>query len=116
MAQDLPTEPDRLDDPAASFDAARIAARIEAAVQDGAGLTPQAAREIAFHMTDWLDELARYAAFCRSPDAIDDAALADLLTAFLCHVPEHLAAAGRLHTGLPLQDIFGVGAVEPNER
>ena len=77
---------------------------------------PQRVAELRARNGWTIDELARYAAFCRSPDAIDDAALADLLTAFLCHVPEHLAAAGRLHTGLPLQDIFGVGAVEPNER
>lgn len=69
-------------------------------------------REIAFHMTDWLEDLEGWTAFCRSPDSLSSDAIAELLTAFLVHVPNHLAAASKLMTDVPVSDVFEVGAVE----
>ena len=69
-------------------------------------------REIAFHMTDWLEELEGWTAFCSSPDGFDSDAITKLLTGFLVHVPNHVAAASKLMTGIPVSDIFDVGAVE----
>lgn len=62
-------------------------------------------------MTDWLDELNAYAAFCRDPKSLTDEQLHELLLAFLIHVPNHVAAAGKLLADMPVRDIFGVGAV-----
>jgi hypothetical protein len=39
-----------------------------------------------------------------------DAEVGKLLTDFLVHVPNHVAAAGRLYTGIPVTDTFGVSA------
>lgn len=69
-------------------------------------------RDIAFHMTDWLLDLEEWSAFCQSPEDLDSGAMADLLTRFLVHVPNHLAAASKLMTGIPVSDIFEVDAVD----
>jgi hypothetical protein len=72
---------------------------------------PATARDVAFHMTDWLSELRDYAAFTSDPDALDSQAVADLLIQFLVHVPAHLNAAHRLLMDDPVTDPFGIGAV-----
>jgi hypothetical protein len=66
--------------------------------------------EIAFHMTDWLDEMHRYNQFCEDPSAFNQEEINDLLIAFLHHVPNHLAAASKLFLGVPVTDIFDVGS------
>lgn len=70
-------------------------------------------RDIAFHMTDWLDDLSRLQAFYESPDGCEPAQVIDLLMAFLVHAPSHLAAASKLFTDDPVTDVFGVGATGP---
>lgn len=69
------------------------------------------ADEIAFHMTDWLSDLAEWENFCRNPQAVSNNELSNLLTSFLAHVPSHLAAASKLVIRLPVEDVFKVGAV-----
>ena len=73
-------------------------------------LSPEAADDVAFHMTDWLNDLAAYLQLCAEPDKRSDAEVSELLTDFLVHVPNHLAAAGKLYTGIPVTDVFQVGA------
>src|SRR5437870_367220 len=68
------------------------------------------ADDVAFHMTDWLDDLAAYSRFCADPNSMSDAEISEFLSDFLVHVPNHLAAASKLYTGVPVTDIFGVGA------
>lgn len=92
------------------FDAERIRARIEHAALTAMELPLEAARDVAFHMTDWLDDLHRYAAFCRNPDSFGAEQVDELLLAFLGHVPNHIAAAAKLYADLPVSDIFSVGA------
>ena len=73
-------------------------------------LTDAAADDVAFHMTDWLDNLDAYARFCADPSSMSDAEVDKVLTDFLVHVPNHIAAAGKLYTGIPVTDIFDVNA------
>ncbi len=77
-------------------------------------LPPEAARDVAFHMTDWLDDLERYAAFCEKPDSFAPEQVDKLLLAFLGHVPNHIAAAAKLYADLPVSDVFKVGATRAN--
>ncbi|MCB9850308.1 MAG: hypothetical protein H6817_06345 [Phycisphaerales bacterium] len=93
------------------FDDAKIKERIKAAISDG-GRTERELHDIAFHMTDWLDDLEAYHAFCRDPESVTPANLKQLLTNFLVHVPNHVAAAGKLLLDLCVWDVFGVGAVD----
>lgn len=66
--------------------------------------------DVVFHMTDWLDDLEAYHRFCSHPAAMSDAEVSRLLIQFLLHVPNHVAAAGKLYTSVPVTDVFGVGA------
>lgn len=98
-----------------AFDTKRIRSAIQAAVQTRAELPEAVARDIAFHMTDWLDDLYDYHEFCEAPDTRSSEAIEKLLIDFLVHVPNHLAAASKLLTGIPVTDIFGVGATSEDD-
>ena len=90
----------------------QVRAAIVEALEVEGGHDPVIAGEIAFHMTDWLDDLARWDAFCTDPEAFPADEVNRLLVEFLAHVPAHLAAAAKLHLDLPVTDVFGVGAVD----
>lgn len=89
----------------------QIKERLEAISISEMELEPRAAKDVAFHMTDWLDDLAAFSAFCNDPARLSNNQLADLLLAFLQHVPNHVAAAAKLYADCPVEDIFGVGAI-----
>ncbi len=87
-----------------------IQARIREVALREAELTETVAYDVAFHMTDWLDDLEAYHRFCSNPTALSDDEVNRLLIQFLIHVPNHLAAAGKLYIDIPVTDIFGVRA------
>jgi len=76
------------------------------------GLSNQEARDSGFHMVDWLDDFEAFHSFCENPESVSDEELDKMLTNFLIHVPNHLAAAAKIYADSPVSDIFGVGAVE----
>ena len=88
---------------------------IEVALQNE-GYEPEGRRkEIAFHMTDCLGDLRKWQSFCDDPNSMDSKQVEALLTAFLLHVPNHLAAASKLMLGVPVADIFEVGALSNDD-
>lgn len=93
------------------FDSAVIHERIIAIAQSEAQLEPGIARDVAFHMTDWLNDLGAFVEFCRAPGSLTAAQVNEMLIAFLVHVPNHVAAAAKLYADSPVSDIFDVGAV-----
>lgn len=97
------------------FDATKMRAQIERAAVEAMELSSEEARDVAFHMTDWLDDLRRYMEFCENPDGHDPEAISEMLLAFLIHVPNHVAAAAKIYADFPVSDIFNVGAVMLNE-
>ena len=97
-----------------NLDATAIEARIREVAIREMSLSPEAANDVAFHMTDWLDDLVAYLQFCAQPNKTSDPDVGELLTDFLVHVPNHLAAASKLYTGLPVTDVFRVGATSEN--
>ena len=98
-------------------DVMRVRSAIENAVRIEAEMPESIARDVAFHMTDWLGDLERLHEFCQAPESLSPDQVEALLLAFLAHVPNHLAAASKLLTGIPVTDIFGVGAItESDER
>lgn len=92
------------------FDPASIRARIREVIRHEADFPDAVVDDIAFHLTDWLDDLEAYARFCAEPRSMSDEEISQMLTGFLVHVPNHLAAASKLLTGMPVTDIFKVGA------
>jgi hypothetical protein len=96
------------------FDAKLISALIERTAREQAELPVEVAREVAFHLTDWLTDLAVFVEICKSPTTSSKAKVHQALQALLTHAPNHLAAAAKLYVDFPVSDIFGVGAVEAN--
>ena len=92
-------------------DETTIRARIVEVAQREMELCEDAARAVAFHLTDWLEELKSFQRFLEAPASLTDREVADALLAFLIHVPDHVAAAAKLYLGTSVSDVFGVGAV-----
>ncbi|MBH24761.1 MAG: hypothetical protein CMH57_09980 [Myxococcales bacterium] len=99
-----------------TFDHQRIRNIIHQALLSSEHHTDDQCRDIAFHMTDWTDDLQQLVAFFRDPDGYDHDLIIELLTGFFYHVPNHVAAAGKLLHDSPVSDIFQVGAVDSSER
>jgi len=92
-----------------------IAEVIEAAFLDWER-GPTWEHDVAFHLTDWLENLEEWEAFCAAPEEYeDDQELRDMLLLFVAHVPAHLAAAHKMVIGFPVTDVFGIGAVSEND-
>ena len=89
---------------------ADVQRRIEIAL--GNDYDERARNDIAFHMTDWLDELRALVDWYENPERASDAQVRATLTAFLVHAPAHIAAAAKLYTGYPVTDVFDIGAVD----
>lgn len=96
------------------MDHAEICRRIEVALEKD---YDEATRhDIAFHMTDWLPDLRALLRIYQDPVSATDELIASTLMTFLVHAPAHIAAAAKLFTGSPVEDLFGVGAVEERSR
>ncbi|QIF00184.1 hypothetical protein [Roseimicrobium sp. ORNL1] len=67
--------------------------------------------DIAFHMTDWNSDAAFVAALLLFPERFTPEEIREGIEEFLVHAPNHLAAAAKLQ-GYPIQDTFGVGALD----
>jgi hypothetical protein len=93
------------------FDTSAIRERIEAVAVSEAGLATDVAKGAAFHLTDWIEELSAFVAFCRDPRTPTSDEVNTMLLAFVHHAPNHLAAASKLYADFPVTDVFGVGAV-----
>ncbi|MEM6750403.1 MAG: hypothetical protein AAF612_08030 [Planctomycetota bacterium] len=70
--------------------------------------TDQAAKDIAFHMTDWKDDAAFLLAVHLFPERFTKPEIQAGLAMMLIHAPNHLAAAAKLY-GEPVADVFDVG-------
>ncbi len=92
----------------------RVVERISRAfIKDG--VKPRIARDIAFHMTDWKQELDTLSHIWRGTDKLQARQLVMFISGFLAHVPNHIAAAKKLAGLGPVADIFDVGALDPDE-
>ena len=92
------------------FDPESVRERIREVIRHEVDFPDAVVDDIAFHMTDWLDDLEAYVRFCAEPRSMSDEEISQMLTEFLVHVPNHVAAASKLLTGVPVTDIFKVGA------
>jgi len=99
-----------------NIDPIAVHVRIREVALREAKLPDSVADDVAFHMTDWLEDLDAFSRFCADPSSLSDAEVSELLTDFLVHVPNHVAAAGKLYTGVPVTDIFQVGATSEDTK
>ena len=90
-----------------SYDEVVIRQRIESAF---AGELPdEVAADIAFHMTDWVDDLKLLADKYARIGAFDRGEIRRFVIQFLAHVPNHLNAAKKLSGVGPTEDVFEAG-------
>jgi len=76
---------------------------------------PEIARDIAFHMTDWDDDLEEIVELYARPEVFSDDEIRKIIIGFLAHVPNHVAAAKKLIGLGPIEDVFQVGVLEEDE-
>jgi hypothetical protein len=79
------------------------------------GIPEAKAKDVAFHMSDWKDDLDAWAAVWEAPGGFDDEKLTDIIYGFLIHVPNHINAAKKLLELGPVEDVFGVGVLEDDK-
>ncbi len=68
--------------------------------------------DIAFHMTDWKEDLEELIELYEKVDQLSNKQIRKIVIGFLAHVPNHLAAAKKLVGLGPIEDIFEVGVLE----
>lgn len=76
------------------------------------GIKKKQAYDVAFHLTDWLEDLEEFYNLIHNFSDYNSKDVNKLLTSFLIHVPEHIVAAKKLYLGEPVKDTFKVGAVK----
>lgn len=70
------------------------------------GLAPERCDEIAFHLVDWKDDLARLASVLEAPEAHSAEQRLQVIMAFLIHATPHCMAAHELLMDFPARNIF----------
>jgi len=75
-------------------------------------LEPQAVEDVAFHMTDWKENLEEIVRLYEHPELLSDEQIQHIILVFLAHVPNHVAAAKKLLGLGPIEDVFEVGVLE----
>ena len=93
-----------------SYDVEKIRKGIQQSLAESGIAPAELRKDIAFHMTDWLDDLFLFNQFCENPSSFDSEAINHALVIFLTHAPNHLAAASKLFLDIPVTDIFNVGS------
>lgn len=92
-----------------AYDVEKMKSRLQQALE-GIDMDPADIPNVIFHMTDWVDEMEKWEQFCNNPEALTPEELQSVLTEFIYVVPSHLAAASKYLTGMPVADIFHIGA------
>ncbi len=98
-----------------TMDQKSIEIAIHTVLEKETDFTPEVIHDITFHMTDWLKDLENYNQFCNDPDQMSSEDVHSLLIDFLVHVPNHIVAASKLLTGIPVADVFDVGATKESD-
>ena len=94
-----------------SYDLMKLRESIERALINKGYIPDEKLQAIVFHLTDWIDDLSTFNQIIGDPDAFDGDEIHQILVRFLTHVPNHLAAASKLFLGIPVTDVFDVGAI-----
>lgn len=89
----------RMQPPTEKLEVDKIRVTLERLLIEQAEATDQQARDFAFHMTDWIQDLQDLVVKYRQINETDNEKLFDTLLSFLLHVPGHVVEAAKLITG-----------------
>jgi len=67
--------------------------------------------DIAFHMTDWKEDLDHLVDLYHNVDSVIDSDIRKGVISFLAHAANHIAAAKKLIGLGPIEDLFKVGVL-----
>jgi len=67
--------------------------------------------DIAFHMTDWKEDLEQLVGLYQNVDSLTDSGIRKVVISFLAHAANHIAAAKKLVGLGPIEDVFQVGVL-----
>lgn len=67
--------------------------------------------DIAFHMTDWKEDLDQLVGVYQNVDSLSDSDIRKAVISFLAHAANHIAAAKKLIGLGPIEDLFKVGVL-----
>lgn len=68
--------------------------------------------DIAFHMTDWKENLEELVGLYDNVERLSDEQIRKIVIGFLAHAANHVAAAKKLVGLGPIEDVFKVGVLE----
>jgi len=87
------------------IDVIKIRKKIELSLQQTGDYSEKQCHDIAFHLTDWFDNLIELLEFFQYPDKYESVEVNKILLDFLIHVPNHIATAAKLMTDLDIEDL-----------
>jgi hypothetical protein len=93
----------------------RVRIKIAEAFAEFENLSPEVVADIAFHMTDWKEDLLDMVHLYEHVGELSNEQVQRLVIGFLVHVPNHVAAARKLAGVGPIEDIFQVGVLIEDE-
>ena len=94
-----------------NFDEETIRKKIRSAFEEMEETKP-VARDIAFHLTDWLSDIEDLIKTYSNIDNLSNDEITSFVYKFLAHVPNHLNAATKLSGIGKIKDVFEVGIFE----
>ena len=76
---------------------------------------PEIAGEIAFHVTDWAEDVDDLVRLYEQAESLSDEEIRKTVIQLLAHVPNHVAAAKKLIGMGSIEDVFSVGVHEEDD-
>jgi hypothetical protein len=89
----------------------RVRIKIAEAFAEFENLSPEVVADIAFHMTDWKENLLDMVQLYEHAGELSNDQVQNMVIVFLAHVPNHVAAAKKLAGLGPIEDIFQAGVL-----
>jgi hypothetical protein len=78
-------------------------------------LAPEICRDIGFHMADWLDDYEKLGQVFDVSTELSTEQIQEIVSGFLIHASNHIAAAKKLAGFGPMEDMFQLGILEEDE-
>lgn len=72
--------------------------------------------DIAFHITDWRENLEELVELYANTERLSDEQIRKIIIDFLAHAANHVAAAKKLVGLGPIEDVFKVGVLEEDAK
>lgn len=83
-----------------------------AKIIESEGIDEKQADSVAFHLTDWLNDLENFYKLISDLESYSTEEANKIVSNFLIHVPEHVVAAKKLYLDESVEDLFELGVLK----